>query len=126
VSRIDDGSLVGEVLWVDRFGNCQLNVDPLELTPYDGGVTVSVAGDTRIGCRVTAYDDIPTGQVGLVTDSSGLVSLAVARSSAAAELGLVEGDEVRITPLDGDTTGVVTPVALGRRPDRSTDGDDPR
>src|SRR3954454_14942509 len=27
----DDGSIVGEVWWVDRFGNCQLNIDPGEL-----------------------------------------------------------------------------------------------
>ena len=27
----DDGAIVAEVWWVDRFGNCQLNVDPDEL-----------------------------------------------------------------------------------------------
>ena len=26
--RDEDGTIVGEVLWVDRYGNCQLNVDP--------------------------------------------------------------------------------------------------
>ncbi|NIR36421.1 MAG: SAM-dependent chlorinase/fluorinase, partial [Actinobacteria bacterium] len=29
VSREENGEIVAEVLWVDRFGNCQLNVDPL-------------------------------------------------------------------------------------------------
>src|SRR5687768_12978603 len=29
--RDDGGALVTEVLWVDRFGNCQLNVDPAEV-----------------------------------------------------------------------------------------------
>ena len=29
--REEDGALVAEVLWVDRFGNCQLNVDPDEV-----------------------------------------------------------------------------------------------
>ena len=27
-SESDDGVLTGEVLWIDRFGNCQLNLDP--------------------------------------------------------------------------------------------------
>ena len=27
-----DGKIAGEVLWVDRFGNCQLNIGPEELT----------------------------------------------------------------------------------------------
>src|SRR5690606_9728431 len=26
--RDEDGAIVGEILWVDRYGNCQLNVDP--------------------------------------------------------------------------------------------------
>ena len=27
----DDGTIAGEVLWVDRFGNCQLNIAPEQL-----------------------------------------------------------------------------------------------
>ncbi|MEM7141566.1 MAG: SAM-dependent chlorinase/fluorinase [Actinomycetota bacterium] len=117
VSQIEGDSLVGEVLWVDRFGNCQLNVDPLELAAFGDNLTVTILGDERTGVRADAYDDIPTGRVGLVVDSSGLLSLAVARSSAAAELGLAEGDEVRIATLDGSPNpGVVTSVQLGQRP----------
>src|SRR5688572_31708529 len=26
--RDEDGTIVGEILWVDRYGNCQVNVDP--------------------------------------------------------------------------------------------------
>ncbi|MDG2025689.1 MAG: SAM-dependent chlorinase/fluorinase [Acidimicrobiales bacterium] len=117
VSQIEDGILVGEVLWVDRFGNCQLNVDPLELAAFGEHLTVTISGDERVGVRVDAYDDVPTGRVGLVVDSSGLLSIAVARSSASAELGLAEGDEVRISVLDGNPNpGVVTAVQLGERP----------
>ena len=36
----DDGSIVGEVWWVDRFGNCQLNVDPGELRCPRAGLGV--------------------------------------------------------------------------------------
>jgi S-adenosylmethionine hydrolase len=31
LTRFEDGKVLGEVLWVDRFGNVQLNVDPDEL-----------------------------------------------------------------------------------------------
>src|SRR5256885_804875 len=31
LTRSENGKIVGEVLWVDRFGNVQLNVDPEEL-----------------------------------------------------------------------------------------------
>jgi S-adenosyl-L-methionine hydrolase (adenosine-forming) len=119
VSRVDDGVLTSEVLWVDRFGNCQLNVDPIELVAFGDPLAVTVSSGERVAVRADAYDDIPTGRVGLVVDSSGLLSIAVARSSAAAELGLHEGDEVRIATLDADNApGIVTSVELGQRPGR--------
>jgi S-adenosylmethionine hydrolase len=117
VSQIEGDTLVAEVLWVDRFGNCQLNVDPLELAAFGEHLSVNIGGDDRVAVRADAYDDVPTGRVGLVVDSSGLLSIAVARSSAAADFGLAEGAEIRITTLDGDPNPrVVTSVELGRRP----------
>ena len=90
ISRFESGEhgqeLVCEVLWVDHYGNCQLNVDPLELlsiTDSPGGevmVTIgagSATPDERVGVRVDAYDQIPAGRIGLVVDSSGLLSIAV-------------------------------------------------
>jgi len=131
ISRFESGEhgqeLVCEVLWVDHYGNCQLNVDPLELlsiTDSPGGevmVTIgagSATPDERVGFRVDAYDQIPAGRIGLVVDSSGLLSIAVARGSAALELGLGEGIELRIRDLDPSDrgTGAITPVQLGPRP----------
>ncbi|MEZ5246642.1 MAG: SAM-dependent chlorinase/fluorinase [Acidimicrobiales bacterium] len=116
VSQIEGETLVAEVLWVDRFGNCQLNVDPLELAAFGEHLTMRIGDDDRVAVRAAAYDDVPTGRVGLVVDSSGLLSIAVARSSAAAEFGLAEGAEIRISTLDGDPNPrVVTSVELGRR-----------
>ncbi|MEZ5166305.1 MAG: SAM-dependent chlorinase/fluorinase [Acidimicrobiales bacterium] len=117
VNQTDAGVLTAEVLWVDRYGNCQLNVDPIELVMMGEQLAVTIGDTERVGVRVGAYDEIPTGRVGLIVDSSGLVSLAVARSSAAAELHLTEGDPVRLAALDESSRpSVTTPVALGRRP----------
>ena len=75
-----------------------------------------IAGEQRLAVRVDAYEQIPVGTAGLIVDSSGLVSVAIARGSAAAELGLGEAIEVKLRPLDeGDRGGAVTPVELGRR-----------
>lgn len=116
VSKIEGDALVGEVLWVDRFGNCQLNIDPLELAAFGEHLSITISGDERVAVRGDAFDDIPTGRVGLVTDSSGLLSVVVARSSASSEFSLFEGDEVRIAALDENpNSGVVTSVELGRR-----------
>lgn len=129
ISRVEPGPdgdvLVCEVLWIDHFGNCQLNLDPLELLPLGPEVVVTIRGEDRIGVRVDAFDEIPTGRVGLIADSSGLLAVAVARGSAADELGLHDQTEIHIRALpEGDRpSGVVTPVELGSRPIAPTEGD---
>jgi len=114
VSREEDGALVGEVLWIDRFGNCQINIDPHEVDQLGSELTLMFGTDQRTAVRCGAYDEITVGRVGLVVDSSGLMSLAVARSSAAAELGLIEGSEIRLsTPEDSGVRGA--PIELRRK-----------
>ena len=112
VSARESDGLHAEVLWVDRFGNVQLNVDPADL-PADR-VQVRIGERVRSAELVTAFDEVPSGGLGLLVDSAGLVALVVARSSAAAELGIASGDAVVLADLDGTESGVATPVELGR------------
>ena len=103
LSRLEDGVLWAEVLWVDRFGNLQLNVDPEEVARLGDPVGLllgtSVRDATaRSAARVHAYDDLATGELGLVVDSYGLLSIALARASAADELRLGPGDAVGLQP----------------------------
>ena len=114
VSQFQGDELVAEVLWIDRFGNCQLNVDPVDAVDFGLTMTVGTPTATKIGMLVGAYDEIPTGRVGLLVDSSGLLSLAVARGSAAAELGLDEGDEIRLSTTE------VGPARTDSRPGSAT------
>ncbi len=94
VPRVQDDTMICEVLWVDRFGNCQLNVGPEEVEVYGDTVTVSWGDDVRVASRAAAYGELAGGRLGLVTDSYGVLSLSFDRRSAADELGLGEGDEV--------------------------------
>jgi S-adenosyl-L-methionine hydrolase (adenosine-forming) len=119
-----DGSIVAQVLWIDRFGNCQLNVDPDEGARLGAQVQLRWGeGTTRTARRASTYDELGTGQIGLVVDSYGLLSIALSRRSAAAELGLTTGAEVVLAPLDdGDAPNgepgdvhISSPVTLTRR-----------
>ena len=103
VSHQDGDELVAEVLWIDRFGNCQLNVDPVDVDRFGTTMLVVMPNTEKIGMRTEAYDQIPTGRAGLMVDSSGFLSLAIARGSAASEFDLAEGDEVRLAATDGST-----------------------
>ena len=110
---VEDGALVMEALWIDQYGNVQLNIGADDLAEWGDPFSL-VVGDRRqtIAMR-RAYRDIATNEVGAVIDSSGLVSLAVNGGSAAAALGISPNDELRIERLDGPA-GVATPVTLGR------------
>lgn len=122
VSELSAGQLTAEVLWIDTFGNAQLNVDPAELEAnFDERISLSVRETERTAKVVTAFGEVGVGEVGLITDSYGLTSIVTNRTSAAEELGLVEGDEVRLSAPDDDNPEGVSappvPVQLGRRPD---------
>ena len=117
LSRHEDGAVVAEVLWIDRYGNVQLNVDPGELPP-DDPVSLSFHHTVRGARRAESYSAVPPGAVGLVVDAYGLVSIAANRHSAAGDLGLEVGDSVtlRASGHDDAPAGATVPVAL--RPTR--------
>jgi S-adenosylmethionine hydrolase len=116
VVRDDDGDLVGEVMWVDHFGNCQLNVDPDDIDGWGDAVHLGIGDEWRLARRAHTYGDVGEGQIGLLVDSYGVLSIALDRRPADAELALRAGTEVRIRRLEGDApSGVDTPVTLGRR-----------
>src|SRR5205807_9650559 len=96
LTRSEDGKLVAEVLWIDRFGNAQLNVDPDEVTELGERITLRYADQARTATRAGTYAELGAGQVGLVVDSYGLLSIALDRRSAADELRLKPGDEVTL------------------------------
>ena len=119
--REDGDELIAEVLWVDRFGNAQLNVAPddvpagwgslLEVrlaTPVDPNDVV-----TRSARRATSFAELGAGSVGLVLDSYGMLSISMNQRSAADELGVAAGDQIVLTDL-GEPTPPSTPVEFGR------------
>ena len=114
--------LITEVLWVDRFGNAQLNVGPEDLPPHWGnllqlkiGAPTDASGvQRRRAVRATSFAEL-TG-VGLVLDSYGMLAVAMDQRSAAGELGLAAGDQVTIVALtDEPEPPVETRVEFGRR-----------
>ena len=99
----DDGTISGEVLWVDRFGNCQLNVAPEQLAERGAVVGdyvgVTIAGEDRRAKWVTAFADAKPSELALVVDSYGMCALAFDQRSAAAELKLRAGKTLTLVAL---------------------------
>jgi S-adenosyl-L-methionine hydrolase (adenosine-forming) len=127
LSRNEDGVLHAEVLWVDHFGNAQLNLDPDEVHVLGSVVSIRFGGidaQARTARVTTTYADLKTGEIGLVIDSYGLLAVSLDRASAARELGLAENMAVIISEADppaastttaAKATSTPTPVSLSRR-----------
>jgi len=117
--REEDDGLSGEVTWVDRFGNCQLNVSADDVASWGSQirvVVVNTATSERVtrSLRVVENFSQIAGGLGLVIDSYGMLSICVDRGSAAIELQLGSGDLVTLAP---DTSGriITTKVEIGRK-----------
>jgi hypothetical protein len=125
----DDGRITGEVLWVDRFGNCQLNVAPeqLEAAGAKVGDALEIAvsdaagvGSVRRARWVRTFAHAKPSELVVLVDSYGMCSIALDRRSAARELGAAAGSAVTVSteataaPVD---RGV--PIGLGRNEARA-------
>lgn len=117
-AAVDPDRVEAEVLWVDHYGNAQLNVDPEDLAHLGDSLELRTGDDRRKVRRAETYATIGSGEVGLVVDSYGLVSLAQDRRNCAAELSLGPGSPVTLSRLEGAAgtgDGSTVTVRLGGR-----------
>ncbi len=100
----DERGLRCEVLWVDRFGNAQLNARPADAASFGERVSVFIGDDPAPwrARNVRAFGELEPGELGLVVDSYGLLALAFNGTPAASRLEISEGGPVRIAPADDD------------------------
>jgi S-adenosylmethionine hydrolase len=116
IASLEGDVISAEVLWVDHFGNAQLNVggDEFELGP----LRVRAGEASRTAQRVQSYAAITAGELGLVVDSYGLLALCLDRGSAAQELGLHAGSQISLERLgeDHEQEQQASPVTLSPRP----------
>lgn len=91
-TRLPDGSVRGQVIAIDRFGNAITNC----LSIRGGSILV---GGLTLPLQ-HSYSDVERGAPVALVGSSGLVEIAVRDGSAARELGLERGTVVvlRLTP----------------------------
>jgi S-adenosyl-L-methionine hydrolase (adenosine-forming) len=101
--RLQDGALVAQAIYIDRFGNVQLNVDHEDLA--DTGVKLGrrvqillKSGDSHEAVFVRTFADVGPDHLLLYEDASRRLALAVNYGSASDRLGLAVDDELRIRP----------------------------
>jgi S-adenosylmethionine hydrolase len=84
-------SVVGQVVYVDRFGTLVTNLTP-ELVP--SYAVIEVEG-LEVGPLRRTYGDVPTGGLVAYLGSGGQIEIAVRDGSAARRLGMGVGGRIR-------------------------------
>ena len=90
--READGSVAGEIVHVDRFGNLVTNIHASEL-PSSPRITV---GSTVIDQIRGHYGEVDVGSVLAIIGSTGMLEISVNRGSAAETLFVSKTDPVRV------------------------------
>jgi S-adenosylmethionine hydrolase len=104
-ARLEDGTLVTSVLFVDRFGNCRLAGESADVKALRGSLAPGDRFEVSIGDRnepmpwQTTFGAVGAGEL-LLYDDADYAGLAIGRNlgSAAEELGLANDVDVRIRP----------------------------
>lgn len=113
----DPGSVRGEVLWTDHFGNAQTNIAPEDLERAGaqlGEELVVTIGITDYQLSwVAAYGEVAPGQGMIQTDSYGQIAIAVRDGRADEAFPITDGVAVALRPV------AITPVHIdtGREAD---------
>ena len=98
LTEATDSEIKGEILWVDHYGNCQTNVSPEELRELKksiGDVINIKIGNAEIKTTwVDNYQGEYLGEVGLITDSWGMVSLFATNKNASSILNIKDGEKL--------------------------------
>jgi S-adenosylmethionine hydrolase len=99
--RLEDGELVAHAVYVDRFGNVQLNATHDELSELGMklGHEVSVrtgGGASHTAHYVRTFADAEPGRLIVYEDAYRRLALAVSQGDAARRVGISIDDELRI------------------------------
>jgi len=102
-AQLQDGVLLAHALYVDGFGNVQLDVEHEEIGAaglrLGHGVELDVgSGRLHEGHYVRTFADAAPGELLLYEDSYRRLAIAISHGDAAARLGLALDDELRIRP----------------------------
>lgn len=99
--EVEADAVTGQVWWVDRFGNAQMNIGPDDLAGIGlvpgSDVSVRIGAIDHVVPWVLTYGEVESGQALVHVDSSGLLALAIRDGNAADELAVAPHTGVVIT-----------------------------
>ena len=96
ISSQEGDMVVAEILWEDHFGNLQLNISEEDISHFGEQMLIHIGDSVRGIRRAKTFEEIQESDIGIIVDSTGLLALCMCGRSAAEELRLGEGQQVKI------------------------------
>ena len=100
--RVEDGTLVGHALVVDRFGNASLNVDHDDMAgtgiTLGNVVEIEAGGERFLATYAQTFADVRPGELIVYEDAYRTLAVAINRGDAASTLALRPDAEVCLRP----------------------------
>ena len=91
----ETGTLRGQVVWIDRFGNCITNLTDKVVSQWARGTSFTVHTISKKIAEIsTTYESTPEGEALSLINSLGYLEVACNQARADRTLGLREGDPV--------------------------------
>jgi S-adenosyl-L-methionine hydrolase (adenosine-forming) len=104
VPQIGARRIRATVLYVDRFGNVQLNLKPDDLAQVGiepgAQVELEVGFERYYAIAARTFAEVRAGDIVLYEDAYWNVSLAINRGNAAEMFGVAVGEELRLSAVD--------------------------
>lgn len=102
-ARLEHDAIIAHAIYIDRFGNVQLDADHAEVAAVGlklgRPVELRLAGGRVHRCHyVRTFADAPSGELLIYQDAYRRLAVAVSHGSAAQRLALAIDDELQIKP----------------------------
>lgn len=91
-----DSEIVGEILFIDAFGNATTNIRKKDLNGRDLSKARVKIGNTKLKGIKRTYSDVEEGEALLLIGSSGCLEIAMNKDDAADELELETRDKIKV------------------------------
>ncbi|MCE2393645.1 SAM-dependent chlorinase/fluorinase [Candidatus Poribacteria bacterium] len=95
--QVTDNTIIGQVIWIDAFGNLITNISQEILESLEGRDSVVIrAGSTEIDHFNRSYAESAVGDALAIVGSFNRLEISINQGNAAQVLGLQRGDRVTI------------------------------
>ena len=100
VPTVETGAITGHVVYLDHFGNVQVNLNRrhMEAAGFALGGSIELEAASRHTCIYgRTFGDVPEGELVVYEDSYGMIAIALNGGHAGATLGVSVDQPVRLT-----------------------------